>query len=240
MNTEELIEVGLTKNQAEIYIELIKHPGQTAGKIAKILSIDRSFVYGILNNLSDKGLVSHIIKEDKKAFFASDPENLLKEIDEKRNKISKVVKEIKSLQEIKKEEKSVKVYEGKSGLKAYVRDFLESKEFYTLGGGGNLSILEVLKYEFPHYLKDIKKKKLVGKIITSKRNIKKLREMYVGSNVKSKFLDELKSQVNFTIFDNKLAIYTAEEKPLVIIIEDKKISESLFNYFNLLWKIAKP
>lgn len=239
MNIEELIDVGLTKNQAEIYMELVRNPGQIAGKLAKRLSIDRSFVYGILNNLIDKGLVSHIIKENKKFFFASDPENLLKEIDEKRDKISKLVKEMTFLRETKKEEKSVKVYEGKSGLKAYIRDFLECKEFYTLGGGGKLNILDILKYEFPHYLKDLKKKKLIGKIITSKRNIKKLREMYKNSNVKSKFLDELKSQVNFTIFDNKLAIYTAEEKPLVIIIEDKKISDSLFSYFNYLWKIAK-
>ena len=49
MEAKELLEAGLTKNQSEVYLEILKHPGQSGGEIAKTLSIDRSFVYGIIN-----------------------------------------------------------------------------------------------------------------------------------------------------------------------------------------------
>jgi len=53
MEPEELVESGLTLNQATIYLELLKHPEQSGGQIAKKTSIDRSFVYGILNSASN-------------------------------------------------------------------------------------------------------------------------------------------------------------------------------------------
>ena len=48
MKSEQLTEIGLTKNQAKVYLEILKTPEQTGGEISKKLSIDRSFAYGIL------------------------------------------------------------------------------------------------------------------------------------------------------------------------------------------------
>jgi len=236
MEIEKLIGLGLTKNQAEVYLELLKNPGQTGGEIAKNLSIDRSFSYGILNNLMEKGLANYIIKDNKRLFSASEPSNLLEEIDEKRNKIQKIVKELESIKKKTKEEKSVKVYEGKSGLKAYVRDLLESKEFLTLGGGSKLNILDALKYEYPHYVKELSKKKIKGKLITSPENKKIMKEIYKNYKVNIKSLKNLKNPSSLTIFKNKVAIYRVEDKPFVVIIEDKKMAEFFKMYFNHLWK----
>jgi len=238
MEAKELIEIGLTKNQAEVYFEIIKHPYQPAGSIAKALSIDRSFTYGIINSLLDKGLVKYLKKNNSRLYCSTNPENLLKEIEEKRDKINKVVEEIKSIRETKKTNSSVAVYEGKAGLKAYIRDFLSSDFFETLGGGENLRIFEVLKYEYPHYLKELSKKKSKGRIITSLDNKKKLYEIYKKSQVKIRSFKGLKGDVSFTMFKNKLAIYSAEEKPFVIMIENQKITESLRNYFNKLWNLT--
>ena len=239
MEAKELISVGLTKNQAEAYLEILKHPGQSGGEIAKTISIDRSFVYSIINSLIDKGLISYITKSKVRLYYPADPENLLKEIEEKRNKINKIVQELKSLKEQKKSEKSVLVYEGKAGLKAYIRDFLKSDSFETLGGGGNLKILEALKYEYPHYLEEFNKKKIRGKLITSPKNKNIMSEVYKNSKVEIKTFDGLESGVSFTIFKNKLAIYSAEEKPFVIIIENENIASALKNYFDKTWNFAK-
>jgi HTH-type transcriptional regulator, sugar sensing transcriptional regulator len=239
MEAKELISTGLTKNQAEVYLEILKHPEQSGGEIAKAISIDRSFVYSIVNSLIDKGLVSYITKGKVRLYYSADPENLLKDIEEKRNNVNKIVQELKSMKEQTKSEKSVLVYEGKAGLKAYIRDFLDAKSFETLGGGGNLKILEALKYEYPHYLKDLNKKKIKGKLITSPKNKKIMEEIYKNSKVDIKTFEGLKSGVSFTIFNNKLAIYSAEEKPFVIIIENGNIASALKDYFNKTWNFAK-
>ncbi len=239
MEIGRLVEAGLTKNQSEVYLELVKHPGQTGGKIAKKLSIDRSFAYGVINSLIVKGLANYSVKENKRLFYASDSENLLKEIEEKRSKMIELVKDIKSIKSEIKEEVSVQIYEGKSGLKAYVRELLKSPEFDTLGGGGKLNILDLLKYEYPHYLKELNKKKISGRLITSPKNKEIMKKIYKNSRVNIRTFSNLKSQINFTLFKDKIAIYSAEERPFVIIINNFKIADFLKTYFNLLWKIVK-
>lgn len=237
MDIGELVEIGLTRNQAKFYLSLLKFPGQTAGELAKRISTDRSFAYDILNSLRDKGLVSYVKKENQRVFFASDPENLLKDLDEKRNKIHGLIERLNSIKPQKKEELSVNVYEGKAGLKAYVMDFLETEKFYTMGGGDALSLFEKLKYQYPQYLMKLTTKRIAGKIITSEESRTFLKQIYKDSKVKIKSFANLKSPVSFTIFKDKIAIYSAEEKPFVIIIEDKNISTALKAYFDILWNI---
>lgn len=239
MEAKQLEETGLTEKQAKAYLELLRTPGQNAGKIAKELSIDRTFAYGILNSLMKKGLASCVIKENKKAFYASNPDNLLKEIEEKKAKTLNLIKELKLIKQQTKEETLVKVYEGKSGLKVYARDLLQSNDFSTLGGGGELNILEELKYQYPQYLKELSKKKISGRIITSAQNIWILKELFRKSGIKIKILDNVKGQVSFTIFKNKVAVYSAEKKPFVIVMEDRNISAALKAYFDILWMAAK-
>ena len=239
MKIGQLTDIGFTKNQAETYLEVLKTPGQTGGEISKKLSIDRSFAYGILDSLVKKGLVNYIIKRGARIYSPSNPKNLLKEIEEKREKAIEIIKEIKEIKRKKKDKRSVSVYEGKEGLKVYVRDLLGSKEFSTLGGGGKLNILDILKYEHPHYSKEINRKKISGKLITSSENKKTMRKVYGESEVKIKSLGNLKSSVSLTIFKDKIAIYSAEDKPFVIMIEDKKFSEFFKIYFDNLWKSLK-
>jgi len=239
MEPEELINIGLTKNQALTYLEILKHPAQSAGKIAKNLSIDRSFTYGILSSLIDKGLVSYVTKENSRLYHATDPENLLKDIEEKKNKIKEIVEKLNNIKDKTSSEESVLVYEGKAGLKAFARDILESNNILTFGGGGDLKIFEALKYESPHYLKEINKKKIIGKLITSPKNKKALEKAYENSKIKIKTFEGMDSRISFSVYKNKLSIYSAEEKPFAIIIENEDISKAFKNYFNRAWNFAK-
>ena len=238
MKIDQLMDIGLTKNQATVYLELLKNPGQNPGKLAKDLSLDRSFVYGIINNLIEKGLVSSVIKENKQVFYPSDPENLLKEMDEMRSKIVSVIKDINEIKQKSKEEVSVRVYEGKSGLKAYIREFLESNEFILFGGGGDLGTLKTLEYDYPHYIKEIKKKKIKGRLLTSKRNEDILSKLY-GSSVAIKTIDGLNQPTGISIVGSKVGLLTSDEKSRIVIVEDKKIADTLRAYFNKIWEISK-
>ncbi|MSR86534.1 hypothetical protein EXS74_04015 [Candidatus Woesearchaeota archaeon] len=239
MDITQLSEAGLRKNQAKTYLEVLKHPGQSGGKIAKNLMIDRSFTYNTLNSLVNKGLISYITKGKIRIFYATDPENLLKDIEEKRKRIEGIVEELKTIKEPSKGERSVVIYEGRQGLKAYIRDLLNAKSFETLGGGGNLSILKAIKHEYPHYLKEFTKRKIKGKLITSQKNKEIMKEIYKEAQVDIKTFEGLENNVNFTMFKDKVAIYSAEEQPFVIIIDNKNISKSLRTYFEKLWKAAK-
>jgi HTH-type transcriptional regulator, sugar sensing transcriptional regulator len=236
MESKDLIEAGLTENQAKVYLELIRDPAQTGGQLAKGISMDRSFVYNVLSSLSDKGLVSHSFKDNVKIFYPTDPELLLKETEEKKEKILKIVKELKKIKGVPSVVREVLIFDGKAGLKVYMRDLLKSKQFSSLSSGGLVNIFDVLKVEFPHYLKIMKTRNIRGRVITSFNNESKVKEIYSGTDVKVKVFDGLDNNTCFTLFNNQLAIYSLEDKPYVVLIKDKHVAETLKAYFNLIWK----
>lgn len=239
MEPKDLIDAGLTRNQAKVYLKLIKQPAQTGGQIAKGVSMDRSFVYNVLASLADKGLVSHILEENVKIFYATDPESLLKESEERKERIMSIVEELKKIKGTTKPDRNVLVYNGKAGLKVYMRDLLNCPSFCSLGGGGLYNIFDLLKTEFPHYLKLFDEKNTKGKIITSPDNEANMKKTYDNLNIKIKTMNGLNKSVCFTLFCDKLAIYSLEHKPYVIIIEDGSIAATLMEYFNLVWKTLK-
>src|SRR5260370_8292092 len=53
----ELVELGLSPTEAQVYLSLIENPGSSASAIATATRLSRTAVYQILCALSDKGLV---------------------------------------------------------------------------------------------------------------------------------------------------------------------------------------
>ncbi|MDD9953523.1 MAG: helix-turn-helix domain-containing protein [Candidatus Woesearchaeota archaeon] len=233
MNPAEIVELGLTENQSKVYIELLKHPEQTGGEIAKKLRIDRSFTYGILRNLADKGLVGSIETENRTLFYAADPKQFLLEIDEKKKKATAIIEKLNSIKPKKYDRVQVQTYSGKAGLKRYVRESLASPYARVLGGGDNIQkIHDDLKYDMPHYLEKIK---------DSNMDIKTLAAQEKGQTPgEVRVLHKPISPVTFTILENKLIIWSIEEDHFFIVIEGGKISMALQHYFDKLWGIADP
>ena len=173
-------------------------------------------------------------KDNKRYFYASSPENLLKNIDEKRNMAEKLVKELKKITVKPLKDLSVEVYEGKDSIKNLIRQILGADEFFMLGGGGRFRITDLIKFEMPHYLKELNLKKIKGKIITSPDNKKELKETFQNSNVEIKLVEKQESKINFIITKKILAIYSSESF-YVIKMTDENISKSLKMYFDLIW-----
>ena len=83
-----LIRLGLSDNESNIYLELLKTPGvQPASIIASRVNMNRTTTYKILINLSKIGLISKTQKHGIIRFFADDPENKLKKLIEKEERV---------------------------------------------------------------------------------------------------------------------------------------------------------
>ncbi len=239
MDLNKLRDIGLTENQASVYLELLKNPKSTAGFLAKRLSIDRSFIYEILSNLKDKGFVSYSFSGRKRVFYASDPKKLLEDIEEKKSKMLDIVKEIKLIQSNKEQLPLIQVHEGKAGLRVYVRSILESKEFHVLGGGGGLNIMKLLEYELPHYFKKMKLKKIKGKVICSKENKDVWIKNFNSSYIKLKSLEGAGRDNSISIMGGRVIISSETEKPSLIVIDNEHIAHTFRYYFEQLWGLAE-
>ena len=115
---------------------------------------------------------------------------------------------------------------------------MKSGSFLTLGGGGNLNVLRILYYEYPHYIKELKRKKISGKIICSHENKNIWTKLLKDSNVEIRSLKGSGKDNSITIFRDKVLISSESEHEQVLLLNDLDQACSLRHYFHYLWQIA--
>jgi sugar-specific transcriptional regulator TrmB len=235
MNPEELVQSGFTKAEAMIYLALLKTGSISVHKLAEKIDIDRTSVYHTLNNLERKGMVSSIIKNNKKFYDAAEPENLLGPIKAKEQHIKEIIAKLKNIERQKENPQNVKVYEGKEGLRVLYNEILKAHDLLSYGATGK--IFDILQYEIPHVIKMIIKQKFKGKVITHSRF--RGHPMSKVPGMRFRYLDTVDSLATTTIYGDSIAINVYTEKPLVIIIKNQEITKGYRNYFEYLWKTAR-
>jgi len=234
VSTQDRLKIAwLTGNEFRAYLELLRRGSISANDLSKKLSFDRTLTYQLLNNLTEKGFVSYIIKKNKKYFEASNPENLLNPIKEKEAIINDLIPELKKLEKVKEIAQEINIYEGKEGLRTLMREIINESNFCSFGSTGRA--YEML-YEMPRITKQVERKGYTAKIITQSKY--RNHKMLEHKNIKARYLD-IDSEATTTIFGDKVSIHLIKEKPIIILIKNKLIADTYRNHFNFLWKLAK-
>lgn len=239
-----LKQIGLTDHEVNIYTELLKQGSSLASAMSVKVNLNRTHAYDIIESLVKKGLVSYVIKNNKKYFSAMHPDKLIDYLQEKQKRlqdqqetVKQLIPELVALQQPSMARTKVEIYQGKEGIKNVYNEILKNaKQYYVLGATGKIS--EFLRFYYPHHEKDRIKKKIKLKILfnDSQRN-KEITLHRTYADVR--FLP--KKYTSFTptlIYNNKVAIILWSELS-VIIIENKEIANTYKQYFALLWGIAK-
>ncbi len=230
---EKLQKAGLTGNESKVYLELLKQGELSANQIAKNISMDRTLTYTILNHLIEKGQVKYVVKENKKFFSYSNPDNLMNPLKATEYIVLDLIKELKSIKKEAKQQTEVNIYEGKEAIRNMYNLFKKYKEMLVYGATGRA--YDYL-YESPTLTKSLIKKGMHGRIITSKKHEK--HPMSKIKSIKVRYVD-YESEATTTIFGDYIMIHLAKEKPIIILIKNKDISNSYRQHFEVLWKNAK-
>ena len=249
MDTEILEILGFTRGESKVYLALLKHGTLTTGPIAKYSGITHSKIYKILDKLSNRGLTSHILKGKTKYFNASDPNEVLKLINDKKETLSKREEEFKEklpflrkIAQKSREESKVEVFEGFQGLKTVFGEILDTlKKGDTLHTIGVPKAIGQLERYFYHFFKEQAKKGFRVKAIFNKdaKDSAKERENKYTS---FKFMPKgVITPTAINIYTNKTIINTRSEKEqfFTIVITSKETADSYKNYFDMLWKTIK-
>lgn len=238
---EELKEFGLSDNEIKIYIELLKTGATTANRISKLTGVKRSTTYDNLNLLANKGLVSSIIKEKVIYFEAIDPKKIMRLMEEKKEKLSKVVKELRSLIEVKKEEGGASFFEGKRGVITILNDILDEKKELWFYGSRKEAQVALEKYPDNFVLKRAELGIPLRAVMAEEdRGDPSMNDKKVYALSKMKFLNSLnKIPTNVFIYGDKVAFMTSGDNLSGIIIKNKEVVEQQRIIFESLWKIAR-
>ncbi len=249
MVIETLKKIGLTGNEIILYLSLLELGSSTTGEIIKKSGLHSSRVYECLEKLQAKGLVSYVVKANRKYFEATNPERLVdyleerqKQIEEEKTEVKKIIPELIAKHKITKPIQEANIYSGYKGIRSLLNNLLQELkdggEYYVFGAEGGMR--EVLGPHFTLYQKQKAKFKIKSKVIFGEKARKtKLLEEYRGD---ARFISsEFSSPTDTFIYDDKIIIFIWNEKPpFAVLIKNKSIAQSYKTYFKVLWKSASP
>jgi len=242
-----LKKIGLTDGEIRVYFSLLDLGESTTGDIIKKSMITSSKVYLILDRLQQKGLVSHIVKNNVMHFKVADPKMLINYMDDKRRQFDQEYDSIKELipilskrrKEISSKQETM-MYLGEKGIKTSLYDFIEGlsigDEFLVLGTNIEIGKNERLIVR-QFYLRKAELKIKTRLIYnSSQRKIKSLYNKVPLTQVR--FIDNI-TPSTIVISQRKVLLITYGSEARAVLIESKQIAESFKQFFESMWQIAK-
>lgn len=239
MDTSVLEDIGLSQIEIKAFTILLELGESKAGKIIEKTRLQSSSVYNAINSLIEKGLVSYIKKSQVKYYKAANPEVILDYIDSKKKEYLKLLPELKDRQK-KVEEEGVEFFKSSKGVKTIISEMLKDTKkgdiFRTF------SVEDPEKYEkarervFSATKQLIKQKKLILKGIYHENN----RSKPTKTTIAQKRYLNFPMPPNTMVINDKVAIISWKEEPSGILIKSKSIAKSYTDFFEAIWKQAKP
>lgn len=239
LNEETLQDIGLSKNEAKVYLSLTYLGSSTAGAVAKHANVPRPNAYDALERLREKGLVAHSIKDKKKYFDASDPRNLLGILKEKENKLQLLLPQLMLNKQMAKGSEA-HIYEGAKSVRNMLDHFLEIGQT-RFAYGVPVRASEIIgKYFLENYHRRRTKLRLEMKMIYNSDAKERIRWLNKMAYTESRYLPkEYDSPVTTCICGDEVVLILYQDKPLVIQIKNGDIAKAYKKYFDLFWGLAK-
>jgi sugar-specific transcriptional regulator TrmB len=237
MISEKLEKLGLTKNEARIYVSLLEIGDAQVGKLSKKAQINRPATYDATERLIEKGVISYAISANRKIFRATDPKIFLNQIKEKEEAANEILPELSGLYNSTKQVEESQTYVGKKGIKSILNDILLYKEYIAYGSSGKF--MEIMKHDFIAFQNRKKELDIKSKVIPTE-STKQKDDLRKVAYAEIKYLpDSYSIPITMIIYGKKVAILSWGETPMATLITSKSVSNSFKTYFELLWNIAK-
>lgn len=234
-----LEDLGLSKNEAKVYLTMLGLGTSTATKIAQKSTLHRPNVYDSVKGLVEKGLASTISIDGTKQFRAVNPDHLSNLIKQKEIALMKVLPTLKLEAELSQNKCSfAEVYSGIKAFRSRYYALLEyGKPFYAFGIPN--MVPKVVGSFIEHFHKNRIERKIPFSHIYNadvKARIDYLNSLPYTSAV---HLDaRLDSPVTTIICGPEILIVRWEPLSFIRIV-DESLSESYYKYFQTLLKFSK-
>lgn len=130
--------IGLSDKQSDVYLSALELGPCSILQIARSTDIKRSTIYGIVEQLEHKGLISIQIDGSKKKYEALPPKNLEIHLEKQKQELISCLPELETLYNTHSHKSLIRVYRGKESMHtayAWMLENIKQKDDY-LGFGG--------------------------------------------------------------------------------------------------------
>ena len=135
---DELIELGLTKNEAKIYLALLIIKQGSVDNISKKSGVHRRNVYDTMQRLAEKGLISRLMSQKTLVYSPVHPDKLSDLVEEKAKLLKDSLPGLSQIFDQNPTPQQSYILKGVGGLKNYINlELSENAPIYGIGSKGS-------------------------------------------------------------------------------------------------------
>ena len=147
MQLSELLGLGFNRNEAKVYLAIIRFGEADAPTLIKETKLHKNIVYDNLYKLIDRGLISYII-EDKRRVFRMEPAHALSDLfasrlksaQESLDKARVIGKEIARIARVQPHLQDAGIFRGIQSVRAFYKELQSSSRDYCVFGAPQESL----------------------------------------------------------------------------------------------------
>lgn len=243
--------LGFTKEAAEIYVALCKSGESTLLELSRATKIERTYLYRILPELIERGLLREVIKKKSKMVAAATPEQIELMVREQVNKSEELAMGYGEFEKLVSKtptipKTAVRYYSGAAGIKQILWNELKAKGDLLSYSYRNLEEPVGIPF-FKKWVAELGRKKIVSRDIRGDTFLKSTKEpthehVHIGGS-EWRYLPDAKLTLthNMDIYNNTVAIYYWQNQELVgIEIENEDVAKTQRGIWKNMWGLAKP
>lgn len=244
MDAGELMLLGLNRNEAVVYLSLLKFGQADAGDIIKDTKFHKNIVYDNMEKLINRGLVTTVVEENRKVFQAAPASALVdmvelreRELAEQKTLAKRLSEQARRLRRSTRMHDAV-VYRGVNGVRAFYSDIIPEGDYVVFGGPR-----ESLAIMGEHYWLNLNAKLAERGISVKMIFNPSLREY--GESIQSKrltvryFVGNFEPLTETQVGRHHVAIIVWTEEPIVCLIRSEVVAASYRKFFEEMWKKAR-
>lgn len=239
-----LAEIGMTENEAKVYLTLLSLGATTILKLSKVSEIKRTTSYAVVESLQEKGLVKVEVKGFKRLFIAENPEKLEVMMELRRKRMKDLLPEFQALQNFEGGESFIKYYDGLEAVKGVYEEILKEirphEEYLSVGNPSQWFPLD------PEYFQNFKERRTqlsrklnftIRHLLKDCEKARELKKYEKNYNEEIKILPEnINFSSNLIIIPKKIIIHQLVPPIRAIVIENQSAVQLQRELFNTLWE----
>jgi len=246
MYAETFQELGLSPNEARIYEALLELGKSSVSEISSHTNIHRRNIYDAVNRLVEKGIITSVIGDKDSHYIPVDPNKLLEVVEEKREKLEKVMPALEDLFKQNKENEGIYILKGMEGYRNTIRDILDVGESgYTIGGKGIWTNPESDPF-VQGLVKGFAKKNMKWRTLFDATTKEQVKSMGKQPHLTYRFLPEkYSSPTAIDIYGDRVVLFVndnldaPDENITIFMMVSKKLADSYKKWFEFMWDNAK-
>ena len=249
-NTKDIYEtlgnLGLSRSQIGLYLELLKSGAASVSQTATALNTSRQAIYILLPALLDRGLIKEVKQGKRTHFQALPPSQLFSLVDDLRTKLDEVVPTLTNIQILPAEVPLVTIYDTPLAMREWYRHFMdkvqEGDEFllYDSGHTENWYKLDPTFYDQYMQSQVEKKVKLLCLLPEREKSDDFLKQVGWSISEYRHTALSFSGKVEQWIWKDEVCYQTNQgNKTNLIVMKSKELAEFARKQFMEIWEKSK-